>query len=51
MIGLGLNKSSYGAEAARAVSLLPALLGQHRGFHYSDSGVGSPTGVISMGAS
>ena len=37
MIGLGLNKSSYGAEAARAVSLLPALLGQHRGFHYSDS--------------
>jgi anaerobic selenocysteine-containing dehydrogenase len=37
MIGLGLNKSSYGAEATRAVSLLPALLGQHRGFHYSDS--------------
>ncbi len=37
MIGLGLNKSSYGAEAARAVSLLPALLGRHRGFHYSDS--------------
>jgi len=37
MIGLGLNKSSQGGEAARAVSLLPALLGQHRGFHYSDS--------------
>ncbi len=37
MIGLGLNKSSHGAEAARAVSLLPALLGQHRGFHYTDS--------------
>ena len=37
MIGLGLNKSSHGAEAVRAVSLLPALLGQHRGFHYSDS--------------
>jgi anaerobic selenocysteine-containing dehydrogenase len=37
MIGLGLNKSGHGAEAARAVSLLPALLGQHRGFHYSDS--------------
>lgn len=36
MIGLGLQKSSYGAQAARAVSLLPALLGQHRGFHYSD---------------
>jgi anaerobic selenocysteine-containing dehydrogenase len=37
MIGLGLNKSAHGAEAARAVSLLPALLGQHRGFHYNDS--------------
>ena len=37
MIGLGLNKSSHGAEATRAVSLLPVLLGQHRGFHYSDS--------------
>jgi anaerobic selenocysteine-containing dehydrogenase len=37
MIGLGLNKSSHGAEAVRAVSLLPTLLGQHRGFHYSDS--------------
>jgi anaerobic selenocysteine-containing dehydrogenase len=32
-IGLGLNKSSQGAEATRAVSLLPALLGQHRGQH------------------
>jgi anaerobic selenocysteine-containing dehydrogenase len=37
MIGLGLNKSDHGAEATRAVSLLPALLGQHRGFHYSDA--------------
>jgi len=37
LIGLGLNKSSHGAEAARAASLLPALLGQHRGFHYSDA--------------
>lgn len=37
MIGLGLQKSMQGAEAARAVSLLPALLGYHRGFHYSDS--------------
>ena len=36
MIGLGLQKSMQGAEAARAVSLLPALLGQHRGFHYSN---------------
>jgi len=37
MIGLGLNKSFYGAESARAVSLLPALLGNHRAFHYSNS--------------
>jgi anaerobic selenocysteine-containing dehydrogenase len=36
LIGLGLNKSDQGAESVRAVSLLPALLGQHRGFHYSD---------------
>jgi anaerobic selenocysteine-containing dehydrogenase len=37
MIGLGLQKSNQGAEAARAVALLPALLGYHRGFHYSDA--------------
>jgi anaerobic selenocysteine-containing dehydrogenase len=37
MIGLGLQKSQQGAQAARAVSLLPALMGYHRGFRYSDS--------------
>jgi anaerobic selenocysteine-containing dehydrogenase len=37
MIGLGLQKSGAGAEAARAAALLPALLGYHRGFHYSDA--------------
>jgi anaerobic selenocysteine-containing dehydrogenase len=37
MIGLGLNKSMTGAESCRAVSLLPALLGQHRGFYYTNS--------------
>jgi anaerobic selenocysteine-containing dehydrogenase len=37
MIGLGLQKSMQGAEAARAVALLPALLGLHRGFQYSNS--------------
>ncbi len=36
VIGLGLQKSGSGADAARAVSLLPALLGRHRGFHYSN---------------
>jgi len=37
MIGMGLQKSNQGTEAVRAISLLPALLGNHRGFHYSDS--------------
>jgi anaerobic selenocysteine-containing dehydrogenase len=37
MIGLGLNKSLHGAESTRAVSLLPTLLGCHRGFHYSNN--------------
>ena len=37
MIGIGLNKSLSGAESCRAVSLLPALLGQHRGFYYTNS--------------
>jgi anaerobic selenocysteine-containing dehydrogenase len=37
MMGLGLQKSAAGAEAVRAVSLLPALLGQHRGFYYTNS--------------
>jgi anaerobic selenocysteine-containing dehydrogenase len=38
MIGLGLQKSVYGAESVRAVSLIPALLGHHRGFYYTNSG-------------
>jgi anaerobic selenocysteine-containing dehydrogenase len=37
MIGIGMNKSSQGTQAVRAISLLPALLGYHRGFHYSNS--------------
>lgn len=37
MIGLGLNKSLTGAESCRAVSLLPAMLGHHRGFYYTNS--------------
>jgi anaerobic selenocysteine-containing dehydrogenase len=37
MIGLGLNKSLTGAESCRAVSLLPTLLGEHRGFYYTNS--------------
>ncbi len=37
LIGFGLQKSLQGAEAVRAVSLIPALLGLHRGFYYSNS--------------
>lgn len=36
-IGLGLSRSDAGAESVRAVSLIPALLGIHRGFYYSNS--------------
>jgi anaerobic selenocysteine-containing dehydrogenase len=37
MIGIGLNKSLSGAESVRAVSLIPALLGEQRGFYYTNS--------------
>ncbi|RLE52004.1 MAG: formate dehydrogenase [Candidatus Methanomethylicota archaeon] len=37
MIGIGFQKSIHGAESVRAVSLIPALLGLHRGFYYSNS--------------
>lgn len=36
MIGLGMQKSVYGAESVRAVSLIPALIGLHRGFFYTN---------------
>jgi anaerobic selenocysteine-containing dehydrogenase len=36
MIGIGLQKSEGGAESVRAVSLIPALRGIHRGFFYSN---------------
>lgn len=37
LIGLGMQKGLAGAESVRAVSLIPALLGVHRGFYYSNS--------------
>ncbi|MFX1563941.1 MAG: molybdopterin-dependent oxidoreductase, partial [Promethearchaeota archaeon] len=37
MIGLGIQKNHHGAEAVRAIALLPALVGLHRGFFYSNS--------------
>ncbi len=37
MIGVGFQKSILGAESVRAVSLIPALVGLHRGFFYSNT--------------
>lgn len=36
-VGYGLQRRYGGGEIVRAVSLLPALLGIHRGFYYSNS--------------
>ncbi len=36
MIGIGLQKSLYGYESVRAVSLFPALVGLYRHFFYSN---------------
>lgn len=36
MIGIGLQKCDQGADQVRTVSFIPALLGQHRGFFYSN---------------
>lgn len=37
MIGIGLQKCDHGADQVRAVSFIPAVLGQHRGFYFSNS--------------
>ena len=37
MIGIGVQKNDQGADQVRAVSFIPALLGLHRGFFYSNS--------------
>jgi len=37
MIGIGMQKSLHGAESVRAISLIPALIGLHRGFYYTNS--------------
>lgn len=36
-IGYGLQRREGGGETVRAISLLPALVGQHRGFYYSNT--------------
>ncbi|MCG6909313.1 MAG: molybdopterin-dependent oxidoreductase [Deltaproteobacteria bacterium] len=38
MIGFGLQKRSGGADQARAVAFIPALLGAERGFFYGNGG-------------
>ncbi len=60
-IGYGLQRRAGGGEIVRAVSVLPALLGIHRGFYYSNTDglpidfntiegqhLGSPSRIISM---
>ena len=37
MIGIGMQKRAHGADQVRAVSFIPTLLGEHRGFFYSSS--------------
>lgn len=37
MLGIGYQKQRQGGDAVRAVSLLPALLGEQRGFYYTNS--------------
>jgi anaerobic selenocysteine-containing dehydrogenase len=36
LMGIGMQKSLQGAEAVRAISLIPSVLGIHRGFFYTN---------------
>ena len=36
LIGIGLQKNDQGADQVRAASFIPTILGQHRGFYYSN---------------
>jgi anaerobic selenocysteine-containing dehydrogenase len=36
MIGIGMQKGLFGAESVRAASLIPALVGLHRSFYYTN---------------
>lgn len=36
MMGIGMQKSLHGAESVRAISFIPAVLGLHRGFYFSN---------------
>jgi len=39
-IGFGLQRQRNGGEMVRAISLIPSIVGQHRGFLYTDGGSG-----------
>jgi anaerobic selenocysteine-containing dehydrogenase len=39
-MGFGLQRQRNGGEAVRAISLIPSIVGQHRGFLYTNGGGG-----------
>lgn len=51
LIGIGLQKHRGGADQVRAVSLIPALLGRHRGFFYSSGDAHEVDGAAVTGKS
>ena len=47
VIGFAIGRTLNGGDAARAISLIPALLGIHRGFYYSNTeGLGIDTAYL-----
>jgi anaerobic selenocysteine-containing dehydrogenase len=45
-MGLGLQRQRNGGEAVRAISLIPSIVGQHRGFLYANGGGGFDTDYL-----
>ena len=47
VIGFAIGRTINGGDAARAISLIPAILGMHRGFYYSNTeGLGIDTSYL-----
>ncbi len=46
-VGVALQKSLYGAEALRVITLIPALVGVHRGFYFCNSSRDFDTSLLS----
>ncbi len=46
-VGVALQKSVHGAETLRAITLIPALVGVHRGFYFCNSSRDFQTSIIS----